>query len=64
MPVNNDQPDEKNEIPKPLTHAARNREQVILLSTYRIPPPFNANTKEEYDPPLSSLMSQNDEFDT
>lgn len=62
--MNNDQPDEKNTIKKPLTHAARNREQVILLSTYRIPPPFNANTKEAYDPPLSSLMSQSDELDS
>ena len=57
-----DQPDEKSSPKKPLTHGARNDQQVILLSTYRITPPFNVNTKEEYDPPLSSLMSQNDEF--
>lgn len=62
--MKNEEPDEKHNQIKPLTHGARNREQVILLSTYRITPPFNGSTKEEYDPPLSSLMSQNDEFDS
>lgn len=60
--MKNDQPNEKQVPKKPLTHEARNDQQVILLSTYRITPPFNANRKEEYDPPLSTLMSQNDEF--
>ena len=59
--MENDQPDKKHKLQKPLTHGARNDQQVILLSTYRITPPFNRNTKEEYDPPLLSLMSKDEE---
>ena len=59
--MKNDHLDEQNKPTKPLTHGDRNDQQVILLSTYRITPPFNANTKEEYDPPLSSLMSRDGE---
>ena len=59
--MNENQPDENPAAKKPLTHGARNEQQVILLSTYRIPPPFNMNTKEEYDPPLSSLMTRDAE---
>ena len=59
--MKNDQHDEKLKREEYLTHAARNDQQVILLSTYRITPPFNSSTKEEYDPPLLSLMRKDEE---